>query len=91
MVFIRRMVGDEFCQKLFYKVCTFVWSANGVQKGKEIQSYQDALIEDIFQYRNKRQFIQKEKEPTEVSTLDGKHMGFVNHFFLEKWPCILAF
>ena len=84
MVFVRRMVGDEFAQKLFYKVFAFIRSANGVQKGKDIQSYQDALIEDVFQWRNKMDFIKKEKEPTEVSTWDGKYIGFVNHFFLEK-------
>ena len=55
-------------------------------KGENFQSYQDALIEDVFHWRHKMDFIKKEKEPTEVSIWDGKYIGFVNHFFLEKWP-----
>ena len=78
------MVGDDFAQKLFYKVCAFIWAASGVQKGKDIQAYQDALIEDVFGWRHKMDFIKKEKEPTEVSTWDGKYIGYVNHFHLEK-------
>ena len=85
------MVGDEFAQKLFYKICAFIWSANGVQNGKDIQSYQDVLIEDVFGWQNKMDFIKKEKEPTEVSTWDGKYFGFVNHFYLENWLHKLVF
>ena len=66
------MVGDEFAQKLFYKVCAFIWTANGVPKGKEMQRYQDAVIEEIFHWRDKMDFVRKEKELTEVSTWDGK-------------------
>ena len=53
-IFIRRMAGDIFCQKLFYKVCAFIWINNGIQLGSELQAYQDALIEEVFQYRNKK-------------------------------------
>ena len=69
-IFIRRMAGDTFCQKLFYKVCTFIWINNGIQLGAQLQAYQDALIEDVFQYKNKKSFVINEKEPTEVSTWD---------------------
>ena len=84
-MFIRRMVGDDFAQKLFYKVCAFIWSANGVAKGKEMQLYQDALIEGIFGWRDKVDFVRKEKEPTEISTWDGKYYGCASHFYLENW------
>ena len=36
-------------------------------------------------------FIKKEKEPTEVSTWDGKYFGFVHHFYLENLPHKLVF
>ena len=83
-IFVRRMVGDEFAQKLFYKMCAFIWVANGVEKGKEIQMYQDALIEDVFGWRNKMDFVKKEKEPTEVSTWDGKYYDPISHLNLER-------
>ena len=82
--FVRRMVGDEFAQKLFYKVCAFIWTANGVPQGKEMQQYQDAVIEEIFHWRDKMEFVRNEKEPTEVSTWDGKYYGHISHAYLEK-------
>ena len=39
--FVRRMAGDELSQKLFYKVCTFVWSTNQIE-GQLMQQHQDA-------------------------------------------------
>ena len=82
--FVRRMVGDEFAQKLFYKVCAFIWTVNGVPKGREMQQYQDAVIEDVFHWRDKMDFVRKEKEPTEVSTWDGQTYGYISHSYLEK-------
>ena len=52
-IFIRRMAGDGFCQKLFYKLCIFVWMANGIKGGSGLQAYQDALIEDVFNLMTK--------------------------------------
>ena len=83
-IFVRRMVGDEFAQKLFYKVCAFIWTVNGVSKGREMQQYQDAVIEDIFEWQDKMEFVRKEKEPTEVSTWDGQFWGYISHSYLEK-------
>ena len=78
------MVGDEFAQKLFYKVCAFIWTVNGVPKGREMQQYQDAVIEEIFEWDDKMDFVRKEKEPTEVSTWDGQFWGYISHSYLEK-------
>ena len=83
-IFVRRMVGDEFAQKLFYKVCAFIWTVNGVPKGREMQQYQDAVIETVFHWRDKMDFVRKEKEPTEVSTWDGQYYGSISHSYLEK-------
>ena len=64
MVFSRRMLGDEFCQKVFYLVCTFIWLANKVEIS--LKEYQDALIEDVFGYWDTKGFIQTLKISTEV-------------------------
>ena len=90
-IFIRRMAGDRFCQKLFYKVCTFVWMANGIKRGSGLQAYQDALIEEVFQLNDKMKFVIDEKEPTEVTTWDGKVNGYLSHYqFLAGQICILG-
>ena len=52
--FVRRMAGDELCQKLFYKVCAFVWTTNDIEQGHEMQWYQDALITEVFGYDDKQ-------------------------------------
>ena len=63
-IFVRRMAGDELCQKLFYQMCAFIWCANGIGTGPEIRTYQDVLIEELFTYSNKMEFIKKEKRAT---------------------------
>ena len=39
--FVRRTAGDELTQKLFYKVCAFIWTTNDIAMGDDIQRYQD--------------------------------------------------
>ena len=76
MVFSRRTFGDEFCQKVFYLVCTFIWLANKVEIS--LREYQNALIEDVFGYWDAKGFIQTLKSPTEVMTFNGKNRGFIS-------------
>ena len=51
-ILCRRMAGDGLCQEAFYGVCTFIWLANGIQTGTEIQWYQDSIIENVCQSKN---------------------------------------
>ena len=60
-IFVRRMAGDELCQKAFYKLCTLIWLADGIVMGEPLRRYQDALIETVFQYKNKVNFLKLEK------------------------------
>ena len=76
-LFIRRMSGDTLCQKVLYGVCTFIWIANGIEMGPELKKYQDAVIENVFQYKNKFHFLSQEKLDTEVTTFDGQFTGFL--------------
>ena len=87
------MAGDDFCQKVFYKVCTFIWCANDLRTGHILQAHQDALICHVFGYKDKHDFLNKEKEATEVSTWDGRHRGFFPHKALidmANWVNILG-
>ena len=61
-LFIRRMSGDSLCQKILYGVCTFIWLANGIDKGTELRKYQDVVIENVFQYKNKYTFLNQESK-----------------------------
>ena len=58
-IFVRRMAGDELCQKVFYQMCTSIWCANGIETGSQLKGYQDALIEEVFGYEDKKEFIKK--------------------------------
>ena len=78
------MAGDELCQKLFYKVCAYIWTTNDIAMGEDIQHYQDAVITEIFGYTDKRDFIKTERQPTEVTTWDGKDRALASHSYLEK-------
>ena len=57
---VRRMAGDELTQKLFYKVCAFIWTTNDIAMGDDIQKYQDAVITEVFGYSDKHQFLKYE-------------------------------
>ena len=70
--------------KLFYKVCAFVWLANDISKGEQIQKHQDAVITEIFGYEDKKEFLRNERKPTEVSTWDGKDRALISHDELTK-------
>ena len=35
------------------------WCANGIATGQEIRTYQDALIEEVFNYNNKMEFYKE--------------------------------
>ena len=83
-LFVRRMVGDYLCQKILYGVCTFIWITNGVEKGKPLRRYQDALIENVFQIRNKAFFLDNQKKDTAVKTFDGQFEGYLAWEELEK-------
>ena len=60
--FTRRMTGDYLAQKIFYGVCTTTWIMVGVEKGKTVQKYQNALIENVFGYRNVKFFRDEPKD-----------------------------
>ena len=83
-MFLRRMVGYYLCQKIFYRVCTVTWILIGVEKGRTIQRYQDALIENVFQTRNKDFFLDNQKTDTSVRTFDGQFQGFLAWEELER-------
>ena len=48
-----------------------------IEKGTELRKYQDVVIENVFQYRNKHAFLDQEKKDTQVRTFDGQFIGFL--------------
>ena len=83
-IFGRRMVGDEFCQKVFYFMCTWIWLTNDVEKGDVIRSYQGACIKNVFLYSNPKLFVRGEKESTKIESWDGRDHGFYSYDMLKK-------
>ena len=65
-------------------MCTFVWTANGIQRGHEVQQYQNALIEDVFGYTDRKLFLNQLSMPTEVETFNGEYSGYITEDFLKK-------
>ena len=52
--------------------------------GTELRRYQDALMENVFQHKNKHTFLHQEKLDTEVTTFDGQLIGFISWDDLKK-------
>ena len=61
----------------------FGWRT-GFEKGRPLRRYQDALIENVFQIRNKHAFLGREKTDIEVRTFDGQFIGFLTWEDLKK-------
>ena len=68
-MFIRRMAGDELCQKLFYKVCAFIWTTNDITLGENFQKYQDAVITEVFGYKDKRDILPNQEAEYQKAAL----------------------
>ena len=49
-----------------------------------MQKYQDALITEVFGYTDKRDFLEKERQPTDVTTWDGKDRALISHAYSDK-------
>ena len=75
---------DGLAQKLFYKVCAFIWTTNDIALGNDIKRYQDAVIEEVFGYTDKYQFLKYENQETEVTTWDGKYRAWSSQSYLSK-------
>ena len=75
------MLGDMFCQKVFYLVCTSIWLANKVDN---LFEHQDALIEGVFNYYDKKGFMATLKSPTDVTTFNGKYHGRISDAHLQS-------
>ena len=81
---VRRMARDKLTQKLFYKVCAFIWTTNDIAMGGDIKRYQDVVIKDVFGYSDKYQFLKYEKQATQVTTWDGKDRAWISSHYLNK-------
>ena len=60
--FVRRMYGDVLVQKFFYEFMTRTWIMLDIGKGKELCTYQDALIDNIFGHRDIEYFVKNSKD-----------------------------
>ena len=49
-----------------------------------MQKYQDAPITEVFGYADKREFLRKESEPTNVTTWDGKGRALISPQYMTK-------
>ena len=76
-ILCRRMAGDDLCQRLFYKLATFIWRTNQIE-GDLMRAHQDKLITTVFNYDNRREFLDKVDHPLTVETWDGKICAFMS-------------
>ena len=87
------MVGDNLGQKLFYGFWTITWILIGVDKGKELHKYQDALIDNVFGHRSIQYFVANQRTDTVTNTFDGRFRGFLAYEELSlfgKQICVLG-
>ena len=67
-VFVRRVLGTEFTQKLFMMCLTFIYSVNDI-KGDYFREIGDAIVTGLFE-DIPREFFKKRDQATWVSFLD---------------------
>ena len=72
---------------------TTTWILIGVDKGTELQNYQDALIDNVFGHRSIPYFVKSQKTDTVTNTYDGRFTGFLAYEELAhfgKQICVLG-
>ena len=79
------MVGDALAQKFFYEFMTRTWILIDVDKGTELQNYQDALIDNVLGHRSIHNFVVNQKTDTVVNTFDGRFEGFLAYEELARF------
>ena len=87
------MVGDYLSQKLFYEFLTITWILFGIEKGKGLHKYQNALIDDVFGHRSIPYFVKNQKTDTVTHTYDGRFRGFLAYEELAQFGkqiCVLG-
>ena len=81
-VFIRRMYGDEFTQKLFMRCLTWNLGCNDIKDGA-LKERQDAVV--IFLFReDPRGWFRKYPLDTYMEFWDGSCQGYVNQNMMFK-------
>ena len=88
--FVRGMAGYELTQKLFYKVCAFIWTTNDIALGDDVKRHQDVVIKEVFGYSDKHQFLKYEKQATEVTTWDGKDRAWISSQCLNRMVTLIG-
>jgi len=86
------MVGDDFCQILFYHLATFIWKQHDI-KGESLNRHQMTLITKVFGILNVGEFMQRKSNPQQVPTWDGKTRVWMDHDQLvrvQKEACIFG-
>ena len=74
-IFLRRMFGDEFVQKLFMRCIQWTLVCNDIIK-EPLYERQDAIVIHLFG-ENPKAWFSKYKEDTYMSTWDGRYWGYV--------------
>ena len=75
-IFLRRMFGDEFVQKLFMRCIQWTLVCNDIIK-EPLYERQDAIVIHLFKENPKVRFA-KYKDDTYMSTWDGRCWGDVS-------------
>ena len=73
--------------------CTITWISIGIEKGKGLRKYQNALIDNVFGHRSIQTFVLNQKTDTVVSTFDGQFEGFLAYEELARFGkqiCVLG-
>ena len=74
--FVRRIYGDVFIRKIFYRFISWIWINNDI-KGKDLKDCQDVVIDNIFNV-DKGTFLRDMNEDTLVHTWQNKERGCVS-------------
>ena len=81
-IFVRRMCGDEFTQKLFMRCITWTLMNNDI-KGQALQVRQDAVVGHLFRDDPKTWF-RRYTQDTWMTRWDAQCQGYVSQRTLQE-------
>ena len=81
-IFLRRILGDEFVQKLFMRCIQWTYVCNDI-KDATLYERQDAIVNHLFK-ENPTEWFRKYAVETYMSTWDGRYWGYVSKSTIQE-------
>ena len=82
-LFVRRVFGDEFIGRIFYRFCDWIWKKNYDMDKRAVEYHRNRCVEKIFR-QDKTTYHANYSKPVWAHTWDNRKSGYVTEYTLHR-------